>query len=200
MESSPVRDSPRCSLRAAEVSSSALASLLSPLLVVVSRMAKSQYEYVKQFELEDRCLPHCWLMCRIDGVAFTKSEDTPSERHRRDATGRKGGAHRCCCRPRDSFTPTHTLRPCGLPLVRQVHRRARLSEAERQSSARPDECRRTRRHGRVHRHLYRVRRQRRVLVRTAADDGAIQPTSEVSVHASGERGARERSASQRVGF
>jgi len=35
-------------------------------------MAKSQYEYVKQFELSDVLLPGCWVVCRLDGVGFTK--------------------------------------------------------------------------------------------------------------------------------
>jgi len=36
-------------------------------------MAKSQYEYVKTFEMADALLPQCWIVCRVDGVAFTKS-------------------------------------------------------------------------------------------------------------------------------
>eukprot|EP00897_Mesotaenium_endlicherianum_P010344 jgi/Mesen1/9338/ME000061S08787 len=35
-------------------------------------MAKSRYEYVKQFELDDSLLPQCWIVIRIDGRAFTK--------------------------------------------------------------------------------------------------------------------------------
>lgn len=35
-------------------------------------MANSRYEYVKNFELEDSLLPHCWIVIRIDGRAFTK--------------------------------------------------------------------------------------------------------------------------------
>ena len=35
-------------------------------------MAKSQYEYVKQFELSDAILPACWIVVRVDGVGFTK--------------------------------------------------------------------------------------------------------------------------------
>jgi hypothetical protein len=38
-------------------------------------MAKSQYEYVKTVEMADELLPHCWIVCRVDGVAFTKSEE-----------------------------------------------------------------------------------------------------------------------------
>jgi tRNA(His) guanylyltransferase len=33
-------------------------------------MAHSKYEYVKQFELDDRLLPHTWLVVRIDGNSF----------------------------------------------------------------------------------------------------------------------------------
>ncbi|KAJ2233072.1 tRNA-histidine guanylyltransferase 1-like [Coemansia sp. RSA 485] len=35
-------------------------------------MAKSKYEYVRQFELEDRLLPSTWLVVRVDGQGFTK--------------------------------------------------------------------------------------------------------------------------------
>uniref|UniRef100_A0A0L8FWE6 Probable tRNA(His) guanylyltransferase n=1 Tax=Octopus bimaculoides TaxID=37653 RepID=A0A0L8FWE6_OCTBM len=33
-------------------------------------MAKSRFEYVRDFELDDRCLPNCWLVVRIDGHSF----------------------------------------------------------------------------------------------------------------------------------
>lgn len=33
-------------------------------------MAKSKFEYVKKFELDDRCLPNSWIVVRIDGKAF----------------------------------------------------------------------------------------------------------------------------------
>lgn len=33
-------------------------------------MAKSKFEYVKQFETEDRLMPACWIVVRIDGKAF----------------------------------------------------------------------------------------------------------------------------------
>jgi tRNA(His) guanylyltransferase len=35
-------------------------------------MAKSKYEYVKQFELDDTLLPGCWVVVRVDGKGFTK--------------------------------------------------------------------------------------------------------------------------------
>ncbi|KAJ1862653.1 alpha-1,4-glucan branching enzyme [Coemansia sp. RSA 989] len=35
-------------------------------------MAKSQYEYVRNFESDDRLLPSTWLVVRIDGQGFTK--------------------------------------------------------------------------------------------------------------------------------
>ncbi|KAJ1668554.1 tRNA-histidine guanylyltransferase 1-like [Coemansia sp. RSA 1813] len=35
-------------------------------------MAKSKYEYVRSFEIEDRLLPSTWLVARIDGQGFTK--------------------------------------------------------------------------------------------------------------------------------
>ncbi|XP_060071281.1 probable tRNA(His) guanylyltransferase [Ylistrum balloti] len=38
-------------------------------------MAKSKFEYVKHFEAEDRCLPNCWIVVRIDGKAFHRFTD-----------------------------------------------------------------------------------------------------------------------------
>lgn len=35
-------------------------------------MAKSKFEYVKDFELDDRLLPNCWIVVRIDGKGFHK--------------------------------------------------------------------------------------------------------------------------------
>eukprot|EP00899_Mesostigma_viride_P021903 jgi/Mesvir1/29714/Mv00947-RA.1 len=39
-------------------------------------MANSKFEYVKKFELDDRLLPQCWIVVRIDGKAFHKFSDT----------------------------------------------------------------------------------------------------------------------------
>ncbi|CAN7996854.1 unnamed protein product [Ixodes hexagonus] len=41
----------------------------------VRKMAKSKFEYVRQFEQDDRCLPNCWLVVRIDGKAFHRFSD-----------------------------------------------------------------------------------------------------------------------------
>ncbi|RUS81405.1 hypothetical protein EGW08_010843 [Elysia chlorotica] len=38
-------------------------------------MAKSKFEYVRQFETDDPCLPNCWVVVRIDGKAFHKFTD-----------------------------------------------------------------------------------------------------------------------------
>lgn len=35
-------------------------------------MANSKYEYVKQYEFDDRLLPGCWIVVRVDGKGFTK--------------------------------------------------------------------------------------------------------------------------------
>ena len=35
-------------------------------------MANSRFEYVRDFELPDALLPHCWIVVRIDGKGFTK--------------------------------------------------------------------------------------------------------------------------------
>ena len=41
-------------------------------------MAKSKYEYVKLYETEDRLLPGCWIVVRLDGKGFTKCALLPS--------------------------------------------------------------------------------------------------------------------------
>ncbi|KAL8622649.1 hypothetical protein ACOMHN_009283 [Nucella lapillus] len=38
-------------------------------------MAKSKFEYVRQFEAEDRLLPSCWVVVRVDGKAFHRFSD-----------------------------------------------------------------------------------------------------------------------------
>ncbi|KAK9511064.1 hypothetical protein O3M35_005706 [Rhynocoris fuscipes] len=38
-------------------------------------MAKSKFEYVRNFEREDKCLENCWIVVRIDGKAFHKFSD-----------------------------------------------------------------------------------------------------------------------------
>lgn len=40
------------------------------LFFVASKMAKSKYDYVRQFEADDRCLPNSWMVIRIDGNNF----------------------------------------------------------------------------------------------------------------------------------
>jgi tRNA(His) 5'-end guanylyltransferase len=40
-----------------------------------SRMTNSRYEYVKDFELDDKILPSVWIVCRVDGKSFHKFAD-----------------------------------------------------------------------------------------------------------------------------
>ncbi len=40
-------------------------------------MSHSRFEYVRSYELDDRLVPNCWIVVRIDGKAFHKF----SERH-----------------------------------------------------------------------------------------------------------------------
>ncbi|XP_003490493.1 probable tRNA(His) guanylyltransferase [Bombus vosnesenskii] len=40
--------------------------------ISLTRMAKSKFEYVKEFERDDSCLPNCWIVVRIDGRNFSK--------------------------------------------------------------------------------------------------------------------------------
>jgi hypothetical protein len=50
-----------------------LVSIFSVLgLQIQIGMAKSKYEYVKMFELDDSALPNTWMVVRIDGRAFHK--------------------------------------------------------------------------------------------------------------------------------
>ncbi|XP_006813680.1 putative tRNA(His) guanylyltransferase [Saccoglossus kowalevskii] len=39
-------------------------------------MANSKYEYVRHFETQDRCLPNCWIVVRLDGKNFHKFSDS----------------------------------------------------------------------------------------------------------------------------
>ncbi|XP_057321367.1 probable tRNA(His) guanylyltransferase [Microplitis mediator] len=38
-------------------------------------MAKSKFEYVREFERENICLPNCWIVVRVDGKNFSKFSD-----------------------------------------------------------------------------------------------------------------------------
>lgn len=35
-------------------------------------MANSRFEYVREYETDDRIMPNCWIVVRIDGKAFHK--------------------------------------------------------------------------------------------------------------------------------
>ncbi|KAF4517210.1 hypothetical protein B566_EDAN005264 [Ephemera danica] len=50
---------------------------LHPRKFSTPRMANSKYEYVRNFETEDKCLPNAWIVVRIDGKGFHKF----SEKH-----------------------------------------------------------------------------------------------------------------------
>ncbi|XP_058801412.1 probable tRNA(His) guanylyltransferase [Phymastichus coffea] len=50
----------------------------SKCIGTTATMAKSKFDYVKEFELDDKCLPNCWIVVRIDGrnfSAFTEKHD-----------------------------------------------------------------------------------------------------------------------------
>ncbi|XP_004697170.2 probable tRNA(His) guanylyltransferase [Echinops telfairi] len=38
-------------------------------------MAKSKFEYVREFEADDTCLAHCWVVVRLDGRNFHRFAD-----------------------------------------------------------------------------------------------------------------------------
>lgn len=52
-------------------------------------MAKSKYEYVKEFELEDKILPNSWFVVRIDGKGFHKFADVHEFNKPNDENGKK---------------------------------------------------------------------------------------------------------------
>lgn len=35
-------------------------------------MANSRFDYVRDFETDDRILPNCWIVVRVDGKAYHK--------------------------------------------------------------------------------------------------------------------------------
>lgn len=41
-------------------------------LLYIPAMANSKYEYVRDFETDDKLLPNCWIIVRIDGRGFHK--------------------------------------------------------------------------------------------------------------------------------
>ncbi|XP_017771073.1 PREDICTED: probable tRNA(His) guanylyltransferase [Nicrophorus vespilloides] len=56
-----------------KVFSTLLTHIERPLYTSI--MAKSKFEYVKSFEIEDKVLPNCWIVVRIDGQHFHKFSD-----------------------------------------------------------------------------------------------------------------------------
>jgi hypothetical protein len=62
---------------------SATAACKTCLLFVLpsASMALSKYEYVKHFELDDKLLPVCWVVIRLDGKGFTKCVPQTSSIH-----------------------------------------------------------------------------------------------------------------------
>ncbi|KAL6043396.1 hypothetical protein STEG23_007976 [Scotinomys teguina] len=58
--------------RAAEIGSrlAATSVTLRRFLGLGVTMAKSKFEYVRDFEADDTCLPYCWVVVRLDGRNF----------------------------------------------------------------------------------------------------------------------------------
>lgn len=50
--------------------------VVSRRYISLTTMAKSKFEYVKEFERDDHCLPNCWIVVRIDGRNFSKFCET----------------------------------------------------------------------------------------------------------------------------
>lgn len=62
-------------------------------------MAKSQFEYVKKFELADELLPNCWILVRLDGRSFsrfTREHGYEKPNDRRGVELMNQCALRCC--------------------------------------------------------------------------------------------------------
>lgn len=49
-----------------------LKHLITPKYLHVTKMAHSRFEYVREFEIEDKLLHNCWIVVRIDGKSFHK--------------------------------------------------------------------------------------------------------------------------------
>lgn len=54
---------------------------------VVSKMAKSKFEYVKDFESDVKCLPNCWIVVRLDGKGFHKFSEIHNFKRPNDKRG-----------------------------------------------------------------------------------------------------------------
>ncbi|CAG9099091.1 unnamed protein product [Plutella xylostella] len=64
-----------------------LKSIRSPVLNSI--MAKSSFEYVKNFELDDKLIPNTWIVVRLDGKCFHKFSDDHSFAKPNDLRGLK---------------------------------------------------------------------------------------------------------------
>lgn len=58
------------------------------LISIRNSMAKSRYEYTKQFELDDKILQNVWIVVRIDGKNFHKFADAHNFTKPNDLRGR----------------------------------------------------------------------------------------------------------------
>uniref|UniRef100_A0A8C4Q403 tRNA(His) guanylyltransferase n=1 Tax=Eptatretus burgeri TaxID=7764 RepID=A0A8C4Q403_EPTBU len=47
-------------------------------------MANSKFEYVRSYEVNDACLPNCWIVVRLDGKSFHRFSDVHSFRKPND--------------------------------------------------------------------------------------------------------------------
>lgn len=53
-----------------------------------TKMACSKYEYVKDFEIDDRIIPNVWIVVRIDGKSFHKFSKTHGFEKPNDRNGK----------------------------------------------------------------------------------------------------------------
>lgn len=53
----------------------------------LQKMAKSKFEYVKEFETHNKCLPNCFIVVRVDGKGFHKFTDAHGFKKPNDRDG-----------------------------------------------------------------------------------------------------------------
>ncbi|XP_060526870.1 probable tRNA(His) guanylyltransferase [Cylas formicarius] len=56
-----------------------------PSTFAVSKMAKSKFEYVRNYESDENVLPNCWIVVRVDGKSFHKFSEKHSFEKPNDA-------------------------------------------------------------------------------------------------------------------
>lgn len=66
-------------------------------LICTSAMSKSKFEYVRDYETDNKCLQNCWIVLRLDGKGFHKFTDLhkfekPNDKNGLDLMTRAGAS------------------------------------------------------------------------------------------------------------